>query len=75
MFHISDGNLNNEKDEHLNIGGGEYDFAFLATCVKKSDSKYVTLETPRNLNSFDNDINNLKKLIRLNTHPITKSSD
>jgi deoxyribonuclease-4 len=75
MFHISDGKLNNEKDEHLNIGDGDYDFGFLATCVKKSDSKYVTLETPRNLNSFDNDINNLKKLINLNTFPITKSSD
>jgi len=66
MFHISDGKLNNEKDEHLNIGEGDYDIEFLATCVKKSDSKYVTLETPRDLNSFDNDINNLKKLIKLN---------
>ena len=75
VFHISDGRLDIEKDEHLNIGEGNYDFEFLATCVKKSVSKYVTLETPRNSNSFDNDINNLKKLINLNTYPIKKSSD
>jgi len=75
MFHISDGKLNNEKDEHLNIGEGDYDFEFLMTYIKRNESKYVTLETPRNLNSFDNDINNLKKLINLNTFPITKSSD
>lgn len=75
MFHISDGRLNNEKDEHLNIGEGDYDFEFLMRCVKRNEFKYITLETPRDLNSFDNDINNLKKLINLNTFPITKSSD
>lgn len=75
MFHISDGKLNNEKDEHLNIGEGDYDFDFLMSCVKRNKFKYITLETPRNLNSFDNDINNLKKLINLNIFPITKSSD
>ena len=63
LFHISDGNLNNEKDEHLNIGEGDYDFEFLMRCVKRNEFKYITLETPRNSKSFDNDINNLKKLI------------
>lgn len=75
MFHISDGKLNNEKDEHLNIGEGDYDFEFLMDCVKENESKYVTLETPRNSDSFDNDRNNLEKLIKLNTFPITKNSD
>lgn len=63
MFHISDGKLNNEKDEHLNIGEGDYDFEFLMRCIKENESKYVTLETPRNSDSFDNDRNNLEKLI------------
>ncbi|MFC1630141.1 TIM barrel protein [Patescibacteria group bacterium] len=63
VFHISDGNLNKEKDEHLNIGEGEYDFKFLLNCIKNNDSKLVTLEIPRNnLNSFEENLENLKKL-------------
>lgn len=57
MFHISDGRLDQEKDEHLNIGEGEYDFKFLMGCIGNNDSKYVTLETPRK--SFDDDLVNL----------------
>jgi deoxyribonuclease-4 len=64
MFHISDGKLNNEKDEHLNIGHGDYDFEFLMDCVKKSGGKYLTLETRRTkLNSLDEDIENLERLM------------
>jgi len=60
MFHISDGKLDNEKDEHLHIGEGDYDFEFLVKCVKRNEFKYVTLETPRTkLNSFDEDLKNL----------------
>ena len=63
MFHISDGKLNNEKDEHLGIGEGDYDFAFLMSCVKMSEFKHVTLETPRNnLNSLGEDLKNLERL-------------
>lgn len=65
MFHISDGNLDQEKDEHLDIGKGEYDFKFLINCIKKNESKYLTLETPKdNLNSCKQDLENLKKLNR-----------
>ena len=62
MFHISDGRLNNEKDEHLSIGEGDYDFKFLMDCVGKNKSRYITLETPRNLDSFDEDLKNLRRL-------------
>jgi len=63
MFHISDGNLNNEKDEHLPIGEGDYDFEFLMSCIKRNESKYVTLETPRtDLNSVNEDVKNLERL-------------
>ena len=63
MFHISDGTLDNEKDEHLNIGEGDYDFEVLINCVNRSGFKYVTLETPRtNLDSFEDDLKNLGKL-------------
>lgn len=63
MFHISDGRLNNEKDEHLNIGEGDYDFEFLMDCLKKTKSKYVTLETPRrNQETLEADIKNINAL-------------
>ena len=63
MFHIFDGVLNNEKDEHLAIGEGEYDFKFLASCIRKDNSKFVTLETPRsNLESLEEDLRNVERL-------------
>ena len=63
MFHISDGKLDNEKDEHLHIGEGDYNFEFLMGCVKRNKSKDVTLETPRTkLNSFEEDLKNLERL-------------
>lgn len=62
-FHLSDGNLNNDKDEHLGIGQGKYDFGFLMQCISPIPSKYITLETPRNkLESFDEDLVNLTKI-------------
>lgn len=62
-FHISDGRLNNEKDEHLPIGTGEYDFEFLMQCLPSKYISFVTLETPRmNLRSFDEDIKNLHRI-------------
>ncbi len=62
MFHLSDGTLNNEKDEHLNIKKGQFDFDFLANCIRKNN-KFVTLETPRiNLSSLEEDLENMEKL-------------
>jgi len=64
VFHISDGMISPGKDEHLNIGQGEYDIGFLLDCVENNDSKLTTLETPRNnLNSLKEDLENIKKLI------------
>jgi endonuclease IV len=62
MFHVSDGKLNYEKDEHLHVGEGDFDFSFLAGCIERSESRYVTLETPRSLASLDEDYRNLEKL-------------
>lgn len=65
MFHISDGRLRSEKDEHLAVGDGDYDFQFLMNCVKRSESSHITLETARtNPDSFDEDFANLRKLSR-----------
>lgn len=58
IFHISDGMLIIEKDEHLNIGEGEYDFGFLFRCVRKNTSM-ITIETPRlNQQSLQEDVRN-----------------
>jgi deoxyribonuclease-4 len=65
MFHISDEISNTEKDEHLNIGEGDYDFEFLMECVKRNNSTYITLETPRlNQETLKEDIRNITLLKR-----------
>ena len=62
VIHITDGSLA-ERDEHLSIGQGQYDFNFLAECIKANNGGYVTLETAReNLNSLEEDSENLKKI-------------
>ncbi len=70
LFHISDGILTIESDEHLNIGTGQYDMNFLMQCIEKSSEKMVTLETPRENNSLMSDVRNLKRInqiLKINT--------
>ena len=45
VFHLSDGGLSGERDEHLGIGEGEYDFKFLMGVI--DGGGMVTVETPR----------------------------
>jgi deoxyribonuclease-4 len=62
-YHISDGNLNEETDLHLNICEGDYDFKSIFELMNDSCDYYMTVETPRlNIHSFEEDINNLNKL-------------
>jgi endonuclease IV len=61
VFHVSDGKLDKETDEHLNIGEGEYDLIFFMKCVKSSD--LVTLETPTlNPYSLEESVTDIEKL-------------
>ncbi len=62
LIHIADGHLTEEKDEHLNIGEGDYDWDFIMQTIQKSNIKQVTLETPRKNNSLKSDIENLNRL-------------
>jgi deoxyribonuclease-4 len=63
MFHLSDGDLISEEDNHLNIGEGQYDFEYFKRCIEKSGTDLVSIETPRqNPNSLDEDIKNIKAL-------------
>lgn len=61
MGHISGGRLNNEKDEHLNFGQGDFDLKFLKKLIEENNIKKVTLETPKN-NGLKQDIKNLEYL-------------
>ena len=64
VFHVSDGGLSGERDEHFNIGEGEYDIGFFMGCVGEMRAdRLVTVETPRlNPNSLGDDIRNCKHL-------------
>lgn len=65
-FHISDGDLRTEVDQHLNIGEGGYDFSFFKQCVESNEHRYITIETPRcNPLSLDEDLANVKRLLTL----------
>jgi len=60
MFHVSDGWLSGERDEHLGIGEGEYDFRFFMRCVGGSEFKMMTIETPRvYLGLLEEDVQNM----------------
>lgn len=66
IFHISDGDLTAEIDQHLNIGEGEYDFGFFKQCIEKNEYRLITIETPRrNSNSLDEDAANVNRLLEL----------
>lgn len=58
MFHLSDGNTGNEKDEHLSLGKGNFDLSILLDFIAQSESEMVTLETPRN--NLKDDEENIK---------------
>ena len=63
MFHLSDGMPSNEKDEHLAVGDGDYDFAFLMKCVQPP-SIHATVEIGRHLNSLEEDVRSVEKLMQ-----------
>lgn len=63
VFHISDGMLSSEKDEHLNFGKGEFDLEYLLRCVSNSSSIFMTIETMRaNQQSLEEHIQNVSFL-------------
>lgn len=69
VFHISDGMLSCEKDEHLNFGKGEFDFKYLLGCVRSCFSKLITIETLRvnqqSLQEHVQNVNFLKNTIKI----------
>ena len=61
VFHVSDGTLSEDRDEHMGIGKGEYDFRFLMSLI--GSKGMVTMETPRVLQGeLGEDVKNLNIL-------------
>ena len=64
IFHISDGSLEREIDEHLSLCKGEYDLREIKKILAEFDSKiYLTFETPRNYDLGIEDVIGLAKEI------------
>ena len=61
-FHISDGLIGSEVDEHLDLGAGDQDLLFIKNkIVEISSDKDMNLvfEVPKNIDNLDNDIKNI----------------
>lgn len=61
-FHISDGLLSSEKDEHLDLGRGDFDLKWIKNQINQSANKhtvYLVFETPKKNNDLRNDIKNV----------------
>lgn len=58
IVHLCDGKLNNEKDEHLNLGDGDFDLKFIAELIKCNNIEKITFEVPKK-DGLSNDIKNV----------------
>ena len=67
VFHVSDGTLSGERDEHLGIGEGEYDLGYFLHRVKENPFQLITIETPRyDKELLQEDMQNINRLKVLN---------
>lgn len=65
IYHISDGDLSTEKDNHLDIGVGSFDFNSIYRFISIGKSEMITLETPRQTDTVEDDVKNISKLKKL----------
>jgi len=66
VIHISDGEVKEIHDKHLNLGEGDFDFKAIKGIISHSRAPYLTLETNKNcdrLSDFVEDIKKIKKII------------
>jgi endonuclease IV len=68
MFHLADGRISHETDEHLGFGEGDYDIRFLLRSILESipfEKRYITFETPRKGSSLSDDEQNMRYISHL----------
>ncbi len=78
MFHLSDGDVNSTKDMHLNYGKGNFNLNYILKSLKHDIILSVETEklSNKNLNSFIEDVKNLKiPLSIINTSKIDSHRD
>lgn len=64
LFHVCDGRLDNDYDEHLDIGRGKYDFRRIVDLISEKEG-FMSLETPKtDFSSLSNDLINIRKIKR-----------
>lgn len=62
-FHLSNGSLNNMKDEHKNLFDGELDIQWIKKTLTKLAAEkdvYLVFEVPKGPKGLENDIKNMK---------------
>lgn len=67
MYHLCDGDINSDKDNHLHYGQGNYDLSRLVNEFIADDA-IVTMETgvgaPVNITPWVDDVNYIRKLVK-----------
>jgi len=63
-FHITNGRADNEKDEHMDLFGGDFDIKWIKKTLQKLKGKrqkeaYLVFETPKGKRGLKNDIKNI----------------
>jgi deoxyribonuclease IV len=48
VFHVSDGHVNSEEDEHLHLGVGDYNLSWIISCIPQKAT--VAIETQKDSN-------------------------
>lgn len=62
VIHISDGEIKEKHDKHLNIGRGIFDFRRMKEIIAVSNAQYLTLETDRSGDKLDGFIENSERM-------------
>lgn len=60
VYHITDGRLDIEEDEHLDLGKGEFDLSAIKDIILNHAGYRVVLETPKTGHALENDIKNIQ---------------
>ena len=65
-FHICNGKMNTEKDEHMDLFDGEFDIRWIKkTLIGLKKDVYLVFETPKGKNGLENDIKNIDYFLSL----------
>jgi len=58
VFHLNDGIMEKETDEHLDLGSGKYDLKKIKDIIQKSTTRMLVFETPKK-GGLENDFINM----------------